>query len=265
MRRVRVVLGVLVLVLGLAVTPAQAHPRHGPLGTITHLVVIYQENHSFDNLYCGLGPGSVTSGSTGAVLRVMRPAACRCGRTAARTGASTRTTPSLGDARRLSADCGTDTATKRVPTLRQPLRQPAVLDQDYSRRRAQTARRTARRLHPRHRAPLLPGAVPARRRQAGPICHRQRRRRPHPGLLRHHPAAGLRVPARGRRAELRDRRQLLPGRVRRFVPQPPVPGGRAGTAVGHQPAHGPGRQEQRAGQRGVPEQELPAVHSRIRA
>src|SRR5689334_18677836 len=55
MRRLRVVLGVLVLVLGLAVTPAQAHPRHGPLGPFTHLVVIYQENHSFDNLYAGWG------------------------------------------------------------------------------------------------------------------------------------------------------------------------------------------------------------------
>src|SRR4051812_48832758 len=58
MRRVRAGLGVVgwfVLVLGLAGTPAQAHPRHGPLGSFTHLVVIYQENHSFDNLYAGWG------------------------------------------------------------------------------------------------------------------------------------------------------------------------------------------------------------------
>ena len=40
--------------------------------------------------------------------------------------------------------------------------------------------------------------------------------------------ADLPVPARERRAELRHRRPLLPGRVRRVVPQPPVPGRGAG-------------------------------------
>src|SRR3954454_18659576 len=56
MRRVNVMLGAMVLVLAAAVAPAQAaHRRPGPLGPFTRLVVIYQENHSFDNLYAGWG------------------------------------------------------------------------------------------------------------------------------------------------------------------------------------------------------------------
>ena len=54
----------------------------------------------------------------------------------------------------------------------------------------------AGRLHPRHRARVLPGAVPAQRRRAEPLRHRQRRRRADDGLLRHEGAADLRVPAR---------------------------------------------------------------------
>ena len=80
----------------------------------------------------------------------------------------------------------------------------------------------ARRLHARPRAPLLPGAVPARRRQAESLRDRQRRGRPHDGRLRHARAADLQVPARARATALCDRRQLLPGGVRRLVPQPPV-------------------------------------------
>ena len=84
MRRVRVVLGVLVLVLGLAVTPAQAHPRHGPLGPITHLVVIYEENHSFDNLY---GTWGKVNGQRVDGLPSPARRRCRPPRTATRTGA----------------------------------------------------------------------------------------------------------------------------------------------------------------------------------
>jgi acid phosphatase len=52
MRRVSAVVGAIVLILAMAGSPALAHRgRHGPLGPFTHLVVIYQENHSFDNLY----------------------------------------------------------------------------------------------------------------------------------------------------------------------------------------------------------------------
>ena len=80
----------------------------------------------------------------------------------------------------------------------------------------------ARRLHSRHRAPLLPGAVPARQRQAGPLRAGQRRGGPRDGALRHEEAADLRLPAPEAPSGLRDRRRLLPGGVRRLVPQPPV-------------------------------------------
>jgi phospholipase C len=52
MRRVSAVFAAIILTLGLVGSPAVAHPRRsGPLGPFQHLVVIYQENHSFDNLY----------------------------------------------------------------------------------------------------------------------------------------------------------------------------------------------------------------------
>jgi phospholipase C len=56
MRRVSAVIAGIILTLGLIGSPAVAHPRRsGPLGPFTRLVVIYQENHSFDNLYGGWG------------------------------------------------------------------------------------------------------------------------------------------------------------------------------------------------------------------
>jgi phospholipase C len=46
-------LGVAIAVAGLlaAVVPVSAAPKAGPLGGFKHIVVIYEENHSFDNLY----------------------------------------------------------------------------------------------------------------------------------------------------------------------------------------------------------------------
>src|SRR5450759_1081702 len=35
--------------------PAAAAPKDGPLGHFKHIVVIYEENHSFDNLYGNWG------------------------------------------------------------------------------------------------------------------------------------------------------------------------------------------------------------------
>ncbi len=57
------------------------------------------------------------------------------------------------------------------------------------------------------------------------------------GALRHPAPAGLRVPARPRPSAVRDLRPLLPGGVRRVVPEPPVArrGGHAGV---HRRAHG---------------------------
>ncbi len=114
--------------------------------------------------------------------------------------------------------------------------------------------RRARRLHARSRAPLLPGAVPAGRREDGPVHHRIRRRRSDPGTVRHHEAADLPVPARRRRTELRRRGQLLPGRVRRILPEPPVAHRRT-HAARH---HGHGRELGARRERHA--EQLPAVH-----
>ena len=51
------------------------------------------------------------------------------------------------------------------------------------------------------------------------------------GTLRHEGAADLPVPARAEAPALRDPRQLLPGRVRRLVPEPPVADRRARAAL----------------------------------
>src|SRR4051794_26627994 len=51
-RRVLVaVVAALVATATVAVSPAAARHRHVPLRHVRHLVVIYLENHSFDNLY----------------------------------------------------------------------------------------------------------------------------------------------------------------------------------------------------------------------
>ena len=113
--------------------------------------------------------------------------------------------------------------------LRQPLQQQAVQDRHLHQadrhhlpadRTTCSASRTAsptgptgtaRRLHPRPGAQVLPGAVPAQRRPAEPLRHRQRRGRPVDGLLRHQAAADLPLPARQGRPALRHRGPLLPG------------------------------------------------------
>ena len=57
---------------------------------------------------------------------------------------------------------------------------------------------------------------------AGPLHERQRLGRHDDGRVRHDAASALHVPAREGTPALRDRRRLLPGGVRRVVPQPPV-------------------------------------------
>ena len=211
-------------------------------GGYRHLVVIYEENHSFDNLY---GTWGTVGGDRVDGLAQSR----RAQRTqVAQNGTAYRcllqadvnlATPPLADR---CADSGARGAVQR-------LRQPALVDrpvhrahgQDLpaahglrpQRRPEELPRRAARRLHPRPGAPLLPGAVPARRRPAGPLRHRLGRGRADHGALRHPLAADLRLPARQGRAALRAGRPLLPGGLRRLVPQPPVPHRGAG-ARGHQ-------------------------------
>ena len=45
--------GLALAVLALAAVPAQAAKPVKPLQKVKHIVVIYEENHSFDNLYGG--------------------------------------------------------------------------------------------------------------------------------------------------------------------------------------------------------------------
>ncbi len=47
----RLAVGFALLALVTVVVPAAAAPNKGPLGNFKHIVVIYEENHSFDNLY----------------------------------------------------------------------------------------------------------------------------------------------------------------------------------------------------------------------
>src|SRR6266540_5303960 len=52
MSRIRVILALITLTaLATPASPVTAGPKSGPLGLFKHLVVIYEENHSFDNLY----------------------------------------------------------------------------------------------------------------------------------------------------------------------------------------------------------------------
>ena len=95
------VTGLVVAVSGLAVSaavPAAAagapheKPFSGPLpGGYKHLVVIYEENHSFDNLYGGWGRvgGKRVNGLQNADRRAHHPGRPRTGR---RTAACCRTT-----------------------------------------------------------------------------------------------------------------------------------------------------------------------------
>ena len=71
------------------------------------------------------------------------------------------------------------TTSRRPTTTCPPTRSSLRAGRTASTRTARHG--AAGRLHARPRPPLLPGAVPARRRQAGPLRHRQRRDRPDDG------------------------------------------------------------------------------------
>ena len=229
------------LALGLTATAAaegggKKHDDNGGKGLkrVDHIVVIYEENHSFDNLYGGWeGVNGLAQRRRGAHHagqpgRRRRTPACR------RTTSTSPSPAAVGDVHRHDDAARRSTATSRTrrsrstTTSRRPrrrARRPASSPPNGVLER----HRPARRLHPRPRAPLLPGAVPARRRQAGPL------RRPGSDARRAHAWAYYDtralpiyqyLHAQGAPA-LRDRRQLLPGGVRRLVPQPPVADRRA--------------------------------------
>src|SRR5215207_9613976 len=109
MRRVSAVFGAMVLILALAGAPASAvRGRTGPLGSFTHLVVIYEENHSFDNLYGLWGSvGGQPVDGQGSPAYARRSAQVRQDGTPYRC--LYQNDPSLATPP-LDAACGTDTA-----------------------------------------------------------------------------------------------------------------------------------------------------------
>ena len=224
------------------------HKGHaeGLPGGYKHLVVIYEENHSFDNLYGTWGDvrGQHVDGLADATHgqhaprshRTVTPYACLQQvdvNLASPPLSNTCQDPAHAiPASHFANDVFDidDYIRPDGPDLPGPGKGPAPVE-----RRAQgLTRRSARWLHPRPRAPLLPGAVPDRRRQAGPLHHRLRRGRPDPGRVRDPAAADLPLPAQQGRSQVRDRRPVLPGRVRRLVPQPPV-ADRGASAGRHRP------------------------------
>ena len=185
-------------------SPAHHHRHHTKARTLPggykHLVVIYEENHSFDNLYGAWGDvnGQHVDGSP---TPRRQDDAGRPGRYAVRLPAAERRQPDVA--------APADDLPGRLAhgiTASHFTNEPFAID-DFITPTDTTCPRRARRLrgerraqgppgrsgwlHRGPRAPLLPGAVPDRRRQAGPLHHRVRRGRPDPGLLRHHAAADL--------------------------------------------------------------------------
>ena len=179
-------------VLGALLAPGIAAAKSDSrLHRIDHIVVVYQENHSFDNLYGGWEGVTVSPTLTrlhGAGQSGRHPYACL------KQNDPNLTTPAL------SATCHDATTTTAFDSHFGNA--PFTID-DYIPATATTC--TAERLvgAPGTRASLLPGAVPAQRRTAEPLHNGQRRDRPDPGRLRHEAAADLSVPAPGAPPALR--------------------------------------------------------------
>ncbi len=216
-----------VLALLLVVPSAAGAATHAPAWHtpgwqgrgIQHIVVIYEENHSFDNLYGGWERvNGLSQRRPGAHhpdrIRPALPYSCL------KQNDVNLTSPPLArdlpDARRArpfashftNSPFPIDSYIPPTATTCPPI--PARPSQPNG---VPNGTGPARRLHARPRAPLLPGAVPARRRQAEPLRDRQRRGRPDDGLLRHEAAADLPVPAR-RRATRTTRSPTTSSRAR---------------------------------------------------
>ena len=217
-------------VAAIVVSGAAGKPGDGDrqkLDKIQHIVVIYEENHSFDNLYGGWEGVNGRSNADRGAHDPDRP-----GRCAVHLPAPERRQPDVAAAaRRLHRhDDGDD--------VHEPLHERAVLDRGYIPTDATTCPPARASFAPNgllHGTGNLPGGC------TRDIVHRFYQEQyqlnngtqnryttgsdavglTH-GLLRHDSAADLPVPAQQGPPALRDRRQLLPGGVRRLVPQPPV-------------------------------------------
>ena len=150
------------------------HGHGGGLGKVKHFVVIYEENHSFDNLYGGWervnGLRDADRAHTRQVNQAGAPYQCLL------QNDVNLTSPPL------SARC-----TNTAPAFSSHFFNKPFRIEDYIAPEDTTCPAPGvfapngvlqghpaqpGRLHARPRAPLLPGAVPARRRPAGPLRDR---------------------------------------------------------------------------------------------
>ena len=262
---------------GLALTGAPAasagaHNDRGPtvVGPYKHLVVIYEENHSFDNLYGTWGA------SRSAGRRARRRRRRRTTQQVAQDGTPYRCLLQ-DDVNLTSPDPLPTTCTTRRTACPQRLPQRAVhASTTTSSRRTRPARRPAS---------SPPTACSRARAQPGgctrDLVHRfyQEQYQLNGGRQNRYvtgsDAVGLtmghydtkqlpiyRYLHSKRRAELRDRRPVLPGGVRRLVPQPPVADGRT-CAGGHRRRDRWARRRPALGRRHqrLPERDLPALQA----
>ena len=219
------VVAALALAAGAGVFTSSARAAD-PLSQIGHIVVIYEENHSFDNLYGGWegvnGLSSADPAHTIQVNQAGNPFACLWQND---VNLSSPPLPSM------CTDSTTGTAFTSAFG-----NEPFTIDQ-YIPASANTCPppganypngvlngpRAPRRLYTRPRAQVLPGALSARRREVRPLRHRERRGRSHDGRLQHEGPADLPVPAPAAAPLVRDRGRLLPGQRERLVLQPLLP------------------------------------------
>ena len=205
------------------------------LGKINHIVVIYEENHSFDNLFGGwegVNGRSNVDRRASATRHAGRPGRRPRTRCLKQNDVNLTSPPLTNDVPATRRTGGSSRATSRTRLHDRRLHQAGGRDvpadpervrvRQRDRQEQPTGAGAAGRLHPRHGARLLPGAVPARRRQAGPLRDAVATRSGRRWASTTRSAPALQVPAREGPPGLRDRRQLLPGGVRRVVPQPPV-------------------------------------------
>ncbi len=173
------------------------------LDKVNHIVVIYEENHSFDNLYGGWegvnGLANADAAHTTQVNQAGNAYTCL-----KQNDVNLHDAPPLpADMRRRDARNPERPVHERLPERPVPGSTTYIAPTDdhvssepagrirAGRTGGSNGTGSAGRLHPRPGPPLLPRAVPARWRRPGPLRHRQRRDRPVDGRLRHQGPADL--------------------------------------------------------------------------
>ena len=231
-RRWVAVAGVLAVGLAVALAPSVANANsRSDLDSIKHIVVIYEENHSFDNLFGGwegvnglgrrpaprhVDPGRPRDGTAlpcllqNDVNLTSPPAVDR------RVTARCRGTTCDSRVRQPAVPASTTTSRRRTRPARRPVSSPPTACRRTARACPAVAPRTwstaSTRSSTRSTAASRTGTSPAATRSASTMGSYDTTR----SCRSTSTCTGQDAP------NYVDRRQLLPGRVRRFVPQPPV-------------------------------------------